>query len=317
MTARAAGEKPLGVEAGVAHNVPGSAMIEGTRKVVVVMHRLKDQPWGVRLKEEFEAALADHPEISYEFYDPEGNPVLQARRVEEALESRVDALLVLPLDRDLVRAALRAHLGSDVPVIAMDADIDDPSLYRTMILADNRLFGRKMGEFFVDVTGGSADLVEIRGVPTTTGAQHRSEGFREAIAGSNVRVTHSVVGNWVYAQARDEFARLLPRLPRLDGVFAQNDEMARAAWDAAREAGRVDELLITGIDALKGEHGLQLVMQGKLAATLLNPVPGRAAAGALLAILGGEPCLPRIVLQTSMFRSHERIRAWQEARRAR
>jgi len=292
-------------------------MIQGTRKVVVVMHRLKDQPWGARLKEELETSLADHPEISCEFFDPEGNPILQAQRVEEALQAAVDALVVLPLDAHRIRAALRAHPTSDVPIIALDADLDDPSLYRTLILADNRQFGRKMGEFFLDVTGGSAELVEIRGVPTTTGAQHRSAGFREATAGSKVRIVESLVGNWVYGQAREEFARLLPRLPRLDGVFAQNDEMARAAWDAAQEAGRSDELLITGIDALKGEHGLQLVMQGKLAATLLNPIPGRAAASALLAILSGEPCLPRIVLQTSMFRSHERIRAWQEARRAR
>jgi ABC-type sugar transport system substrate-binding protein len=237
--------------------------------------------------------------------------------VEEHLRAGVDALVVLPLDGALIRGVLRDHQGLDVPVIAMDADISDPSLYRTLILADNRLFGRKIGEFFLEVTGGTANLVEIRGVPTTTGAQHRSEAFREATAGSQIRIVQSLIGNWVYSQAREEFARVLPRLPRLDGVFAQNDEMARAAWDAANEVGRAHELLITGIDAARGEHGLQLVMQGKLAATLLNPNPGRPAASALLTILAGEPCLPRIVLQTSMFRSHERIRDWQEARRAR
>jgi ribose transport system substrate-binding protein len=292
-------------------------MIQGTRKVAVVMHRLKDQPWGVRLREEFEAALAEHPEISSAFLDPEGDAALQAQMVEEQLRAGVDALVVLPLDRERIREALRAHKATGIPVIAADADIDDPTLYRTLIVADNRAFGRKLGEFFVDVTGGTADLVEIRGIPTTTGAQHRGEGFRQAIASSRIRIVESVVGNWVYSEARDAFARLLPRLPRLDGVFAQNDEMARAAWDAADAAGRAHELLITGIDALKGEYGLQLVMQGKLAATLLNPTPGRPAATTLLAILAGEPCLPRIVLQTSMFRSHERIRAWQEARRAR
>jgi ribose transport system substrate-binding protein len=292
-------------------------MTEGTRQVAVVMHRLKEQPWGARLKEELEGALADRPDISCSFLDPEGDAVRQAQMVEEQLRARVDALVVLPLDRERIRTALRAHQDAKIPVIAVDADIDDPSLYRTLIVADNRLFGRKMGEFFVDVTGGTADLVELRGIATTTGAQHRSEGFRQAIATSRIRIVESVEGNWVYAQAREEFARLLPRLPRLDGVFAQNDEMARAAWDVADAAGRAQELLITGIDALKGEHGLQLVMQGKLAATLLNPIPGRPAASALLSILAGEPCLPRIVLQTSIFRSHERIRAWQEARRAR
>ncbi len=291
-------------------------MLEGTRKVAVVMHRLKDQPWGVRCKEEFEAALAAHPGISCEFFDPEGNPTLQARQVENALRAGVDALIVLPLDAELIRSALRAHQRAEIPVIVLDADLEDPSLYRTLILPDNRQFGRKIGEFFVEVTGGSADLVELGGPPVTQAARERSAGFREAIAGTRVRILESLVGNWLHAQARDELARLLPRLPRLDGVFAQNDEMARGAWDAARQAGRADDLLITGIDALKGEHGLQLVMQGKLAATLLNPIPGRPAADALVAILAGEPCLPRTVLQTSLFRSHERIRAWQAARKA-
>ena len=290
-------------------------MIEGRRKVAVVPHRLKDQPWGARLREELESALADRPEISVEFSDPEGNPMVQARLVEKYLDAGVDALVVAPLDRDLIKAALRSFIGSGIPVIALDSDLEDPDLYRALIVADNRQFGHKMGEFFVDVTGGTADLVEIRGVPTTTGAQHRSEGFRQAVAGSNVRIVKSVVGNWVYAQAREQFARLLPHLPRIDGVFAQNDEMARGAWDAAHDAGRDGEMLITGVDALKGEHGLQLVMQGKLAATLLNPIPGRPAATVLLSILAGEPCLPKTLLRTSMFRSHERIRAWQEARR--
>ena len=74
-------------------------------------------------------------------------------------------------------------------------------------------------------------------------------------------------------------------------------------------------MLISGVDALRGEHGLQLVIQGKLAATLINPPPGRTAALALLAVLRGEPVMKRMLLQTSMFRSNERIRAWQEARR--
>ena len=57
-----------------------------------------------------------------------------------------------------------------------------------------------------------------------------------------------------------------------------------------------------------------MVMQGKLAATLMNPPPGRPTALNLLALLAGEPCLERTILQTSLFRSNERIRAWQERR---
>lgn len=296
---------------------PPMPVIEATRKVAVVPHRMRDQPWGTRFREELQAALVDHPEIVLELSDPEGDPVLQAHLVEKYLRQPVDALIVAPLDPELIRGALQRCGTPGVPVIAVDTDLEAPELYRALILSDNRQLGRRMGEFFVEVTGGAADLVELRGVPTTTPAIERSEGFREAIAGTGVRVVQSLVGNWLYSLAHQELARLLPGLPRLDGVFAQNDEMARGALDAASEAGRTDELLVTGVDALKGERGLQLVMEGKLAATLLNPVPGRQAAAALLAALEGRECAPRTVLQTSLFRSPERIRAWREHRKGR
>jgi ABC-type sugar transport system substrate-binding protein len=291
-------------------------MSVATRKVAVVPHMLRDQPFGVRFREDLVAALVDHPEVELVVGDPEADPVVQVRLLQSFLAQRVSALIVAPLDPELVQAPLRAYREAGVPVIALDSDPGDPSLYRSLIMADNRQFGRKMGEFFAEVTGGSADLVEIRGMPTTSGARDRSAGFREAIAPyPGIRVVESLVGNWLYARSREAFAAALARLAHLDGVFAQNDEMARGAWDAASAVGRAEGLLITGIDALRGEHGLQLVIQGKLAATLINPPPGRAAAQALLAILGGEPVLKRTILQTSMFRSNERIRAWQVARR--
>jgi ribose transport system substrate-binding protein len=279
---------------------------------------LKDQPWGARFREDLEAALAVHPEITLELADPAGDPVVQLRMVEGYLRAGVRALIVAPLDNDILKPILRGYLLAKIPVIVLDSDPGEPALYRALIIADNRQFGRKMGEFFVEVTGGMAQLVEVRGMPNTSGARDRSEGFREAIAPHpGIRIMESVTGRWLYTRAREEFAGALARHPHVDGVFAQNDEMARGAWDAAHAAGRENEMLITGIDALRGERGLQLVLQGKLAATLINPPPGRAAADALLAMLRGEPCMQRTVLQTSMFRSKERIKAWHEARRAR
>jgi ribose transport system substrate-binding protein len=282
----------------------------------VVLHRLKDQPWGLRMREELEAALRDRPELALEFADPEGDPARQAQMIEGFLGSGVAALVISPLERGPVQAVLRRHDRERIPVVLLDTDLDDPTLYRTLIVSDNRVFGRKMGEFFLEAAGGAADLLELRGAPGADASVERAEGLRQAIAGTRVRIVESVTANWMCADARAAVTKLLPRFPRLDGIVAQNDEMARGAWEAADAAGRAQELLITGVGGLKGPYGLQLVMQGKLAATLLKPVPGEAVADALLAILAGEPVLPKQVLQTSVFRSHEAIRAWREARKA-
>jgi ABC-type sugar transport system substrate-binding protein len=257
------------------------------------------------------------PDLVLEFADPEGDALQQVRLLDALLAGGIDALVVLPIDGALVRPVLRRYRDAGTPVISLDNDVEAPELYRALILADNRVFGRKMGEFFAEVSGGRLDLLEIRGIPATSAAQHRSEGFREAIAASpGVHIVASVDGDWLYARAREEVERLLARFPQVEAVYAQNDEMARGALDAAEAAGRTEGVLVTGIDALRGGRGIQLVMQNRLGATLINPSPGKAASSALLAVLDGEPCLPRTLLQTSLLRSNERIRAWQERRKA-
>jgi len=285
-------------------------------RIGVVLHILEDQPWGAQVKADLLALLAADG-LELEFADPHGDPGEQVAMVERFLRARVNVLLVAPIDGEALKPVLRRYQAAGIPVIAFDNDLGEPALYRSLILADNALFGRKMGEFFAEVTEGRANLVELCGPPSTSAAADRSRGFREAIAATpDVRVVESCTAGWRRDRAQDQMIRLLENHPHLDGVFAQNDEMAVGAWEAAVRAGRAEELLITGIDALRGENGLHLVMQGRLAATLINPSPARAAVDALHAVLAGERCLERTLLQTSLLRSGIRISAWKAYREA-
>jgi ABC-type sugar transport system substrate-binding protein len=121
----------------------------------------------------------------------------------------------------------------------------------------------------------------------TSIASDRSAGFREALAGHPaLRLVDGCVGNWGYQAARKEFGKVLARQPRIDGVFAQNDDMARGALDAALQVGREDEMLVIGIDGLP--RAIHLVTECRQAATFLNPSPGKHAVYALLAVLEGQ-----------------------------
>jgi ABC-type sugar transport system substrate-binding protein len=268
--------------------------------------------WGGVVRAEIHEELARHPELDVVFADAAGSAEQQAQLLEALLSDGLSAVVLLPIEQN-VRPILERYREAGIPVVMLDNDMEAPALYRTLILADNRRFGRDMGEFFVEVSGGHVDVIELRGIAGTSAAQHRTQGFRQAIAAApDVRVVASVDAGWQRDRAREEVARLLPLHPRVEGVFAHNDDMAEGAIEAAEAAGRAGRLLVTGIDA--GRDGVQLVTQGRLAATLMNPSPGRPACAALLALLAGEPLLPRVLLRTSLLRSKERIRAWQAGR---
>ncbi|KPK62365.1 MAG: hypothetical protein AMS21_07675, partial [Gemmatimonas sp. SG8_38_2] len=88
--------------------------------------------------------------------------------------------------------------------------------------------------------------------------------------------------------------------PVIDAVYAHNDPGAHGAWLAARAAGKEDEMLFVGIDALPHE-GQQYVRQGILDATFLYPTGGAEAIDVALAILRGEDVPKHIVLGTRLF----------------
>jgi len=289
-------------------------MPAGNPRVAVVLHVLEGLFWSEVVKKSIEAALEPYPNVRLEFEDPHGDAAEQVRILDRLLRERIDALILLPIDPQKTRTALQRYREASIPVIVIDNDIGAPELYRSIILCDNRRIGREAGQFFLEAMGSEGDLVEIRGLVETPAAVERSAGFREALAGhSRMRVVDECTANWRYEAAVREFGQVLARQSRIDGVFAQNDDMARGALDAAAAAGREAEMLVVGVDALP--NSIRLVAEGRQAATFLNPSPGKDAVYALLAVLEGEACLPRTLLRTWPYRSNARIRAWQRLRR--
>lgn len=287
-----------------------------SRRVVVVQHLVEDQPYGAVVRRDLQAVLSQHPELEVRYEDGAGDAGRQVELLERALLEGVDGLVLAPVDAGRVRPALERFRAAGVPVVVMDSDVGDPRLYRSLVVTDNRHLGREAGEFLAEVLGGAGVMAEVTGIATTNAAAERSAGLREALAGHpGLRVIDACEGRWLYERARQEFEQVLARQPRLDAVFAQNDEMARAVLDAAAAVGREGELVVAGADALPGATGgIRMVGEGRLAATFLNPSGGKEAAHALLAALAGEPTIPRILLKTSRLTSQSRVRAWRAAR---
>jgi ABC-type sugar transport system substrate-binding protein len=287
-----------------------------SRKLAVVFHGIKNQPWVESVCRDIRAALASAPTIEVEFADPEGSSAEQLRILESCLQRPVDALIVLPIDPPAVGPVLRKFRAAKVPVIVMGNDVGDPDLFDACVLGRQHQFGKEVGEFFVRTMGGEGNLVEIGGQPVSPMTLERAAGFREALTPHpNMTIVQVCHGDWLYDKALKEFSRLLDRNEPFDGVFAHNDAMARAAIDAAGQHSREEELLIVGIDALPS--AVRLVSQGRQAATFLNPSPGKDAVFLLLALLNGEPCLKQVLLNTWPFESSARIKAWQKRRRDR
>jgi len=230
------------------------------------------EPWRVQMNEDVRTAAAGHSNLT------------------------------APLTRPVAEAYQRG-----IPVIVLDREVQGDE-FTTFIGADNVRIGREAGAWIRETLGEEGKIVELKGLMTSTPGQDRNRGFLEGLGleeNPGLEIVFTGEMQWLEPNARREMESALATNPQIDVVYAHNDPGAHGAWLAARAAGREDDILFVGIDALPHE-GQQYVQQGILDATFLYPTGGAEAIEAALAILQGEEVPKRIVLGTRLFAQEKR-----------
>jgi ribose transport system substrate-binding protein len=260
------------------------------------------EPWRVQMDADVRAAAQDHPELRVIFKDAQNNSLTQRAQVEEFLAQGVDLIIISPKEAAPLTAPVAAAYQRGIPVIVLDREVQGEA-YTCFIGADNVRIGREAGRWLAEALGGEGRIVELKGLMTSTPGQDRHQGFLEGLdreAHPDLRIVFEGEMEWLEPNARTEMESALATQPRIDAVYAHNDPGAHGAWLAARAAGRVDEMMFIGIDALPQE-GQPYVAQGILDATFLYPTGGAEAIEVALRILRGEEVPKRITLGTRIF----------------
>ncbi|MCD6340140.1 MAG: substrate-binding domain-containing protein [Verrucomicrobia bacterium] len=257
------------------------------------------EPWRVQMNADIRAAAAKHPELEVVFKDAQNDTLKQRAHVEEFVSAGVDLILISPKEAQPLTEPVARAVDAGIPVIVLDRRLLGDK-YTCFIGADNRKIGRAAGKWIVRKLGGKGNVVELKGLMTSTPAQDRHAGFREAIAGTDIKVIFEADMKWLEPEARKEMESALARFNKIDLVYAHNDPGAHGAYLAAKAAGREKEMLFVGIDALPQE-GVAYVRQGILSATFQYPTGGAEAIETALKILHGEKVPKEITLGSRIF----------------
>jgi len=260
------------------------------------------EPWRVQMDADVRAAAERHANVRMIFKDAQNNSLTQRAQVEEFLEQGVDLIIISPKEAAPLTGPVASAYQQGIPVIVLDRAVQGDQ-YTTFIGADNVAIGRAAGQWVTEALGGRGNVVELKGLMTSTPGQDRNRGFLEGLEldrNPGLEVVFTGEMQWLEPNARREMESALATNTEIDAVYAHNDPGAHGAWLAARAAGREGDILFVGIDALPHE-GQQYVAQGILDATFLYPTGGQEAIAAALAILQGEAVPKQIVLGTRIF----------------
>lgn len=259
------------------------------------------EPWRVQMDADVKAAAEKHTNIKMIFKDAQNDTLKQRAQIEEFVSQKVDAIIVSPKESQPLTEPIAKAFEAGIPVIVLDRAVNGDK-FTCFIGADNVKIGRAAGEWLKTKLGGKGTIVELKGLQTSQPGLDRNKGFREGLAGSDIKVGFEADMKWLEPDARKEMESALTRLPKIDAVYAHNDPGAHGAYLAAKAAGRDKEMLFIGIDALPHE-GVMYVKQGLMAATFQYPTGGAEAIDIVLKVLKGEEVPKTITLGSRVFTS--------------
>jgi ribose transport system substrate-binding protein len=260
------------------------------------------EPWRVQMDADVRAAAERHPNLRVIFKDAQNNSLTQRAQVEEFVEQGVDLIIISPKEAAPLTRPVAAAYQQGIPVIVLDREVQGEE-FTTFIGADNVRIGREAGIWIREALGGRGKIVELKGLMTSTPGQDRNQGFLEGLAldqHPGLELVFTGEMQWLEPNARREMESALATNSEIDVVYAHNDPGAHGAWLAARAAGREEEMLFVGIDALPHE-GQLYVREGIMDASFLYPTGGEEAVEVALAVLRGEGAPDRITLGTRLF----------------
>lgn len=246
-----------------------------------------NNPFFVDLKDGAES-MAEEMGIEILVVDAQDDAASQLSSVEDLLIRQIDVLIVNPVDGNAVVSAITAANNAGIPVITVDRGAEGGEVV-SHIASDNVAGGEMAGDFIAEQLGEEAKVVELEGIPGTSAARDRGEGFNKAMDKyPDMEVIARQPAGFDRAQGMTVMENILQGNPEIDAVFAHNDNMALGAMEAIEAAGRSDEMIIVGFDAIA--DAVAAVEAGDLAATIAQKpfLMGEMAVETAVKVANGE-----------------------------
>ncbi|CAM4352701.1 MAG: sugar ABC transporter substrate-binding protein [Comamonas sp.] len=186
----------------------------------------------------------------------ETDTAAQIKMVEQMVAQKVDALVIAPADSKALVPVLKQAVDKGVRVVNIDNRLDAAALKEKGLVIpfvgpDNRVGARLVGEHLAKQLKAGDKVGIIEGVSTTTNAQQRTAGFKDAMTAAKMNVVGVQSGQWEIDKGNTVAAGMLRENPDLKALLAGNDSMALGAVAAVKAAGKAGKVLVVGYDNIR------------------------------------------------------------------
>jgi ribose transport system substrate-binding protein len=170
----------------------------------------------------------------------------QAADLEDMVTTRnIDALVILPGDPDAMTASIKKVKDAGKWVTVVDRALSQPGIPDLYVAGDNPGLGATTADYFKKALPDGGNVVVLRGVPIPIDKQ-RVDAFMAGIKDSKIKVLDSQFANWNRDDGYKVMQDFLTKYPKIDAIWAQDDDTLVGALKAIKEAGRDKQIWSVG-----------------------------------------------------------------------
>ena len=249
--------------------------------------------WRDKMNNEVIREAMLHDDVEVVIRSADDNSQKQIEDIEFFVNNNFDIIIVAPNEAAPLTPELKKVYDSGIPIIVFDRNINDTT-YTQRISVDNRSIGETAAKYALNLIDAPLKVIEISGLPGSTPAIERAEGFRNIILQENGEIIASKPADWQQDKSYLMTDSLLKIYPETNLIYAHNDRMAIGARKASESNG-LKNIKIIGIDGAP-EIGIKGVADGLIDATFLYPSEGNRILKEAIKILRGEPYEKEILI---------------------
>ena len=172
--------------------------------------------------------------------------------VETELVKSPDAIVLVPMNGTALIPKVMEANSLGIPIITADTRVDEgPGKVETFVGLDEEESFAGMAEWVVNAIGGKGEVAILEGFRGSSTAELRLNGMMRVFDSyPDVTVVASIAADWDQEKGLKAAEDILQSHPEVDAILGTNDLMAMGAVQAVLGAGRSDEIIVVGDDAI-------------------------------------------------------------------
>ena len=238
--------------------------------------------FSIDLKDYITAKAEEIGGVELMFLDAGGDAAKQVQQIDSFISQGVDAIIMQPQEQDACSPAVEKAKEAGIPIVNCNSHTTaEPDAY---VGSDDAESAEIAMNYIAERLDGKGKVVMMHGHPGQTAELMRTQGAMDVLEKyPDMELLDEQTANWDRAEAMTLMENWLQAYgDEINAVFCQNDEMALGALNALLQAGKKDNVVVVGVDAI--DDARKSVKDGELDATVFQDCKGQAE-GALAAAI--------------------------------